>query len=211
MIVVIGMSIILNAYLFTINFQIQSHNNDLIREREALKAEVATVVTERDEALQNLEPYIGINNALSAEIEAIQQERENLKAEIDGLVTERDEATQENIQLNTELNSKLDELERLSASCVMAVGITAEDFRNSNPNSLEVSGYLINAGVNTVYNANIKVVAYDALGNLVINTTGLKNGYYIQARNYRQFIAVINYDGEPISSWTATPEWTETP
>ena len=216
-----------NVYLVTINVQVQNQKNALIFEkdslsielasligerdalasekdaliveRDSLKNEVETLIIERDVARAEVESYIGLNRALIDDNNAMTVERNDLKAEINNLIGERDDA-------RATVSSLLAELNVLREPNVKTIGLEAWEDRTFTPDRLHIRCLLINVGGSPATNVKLEVVAYDAIGALVINATaheeiGLFPGTHLNVDTY------VNYEGQPLSGWKITTVW----
>lgn len=234
LVAVMAVSVVVNVFLVVTNFQAQNQFTDLnstyealvierdalnreiaglvyekdalnldlasvTTERDSLKSEVALLVTERDQARADVETCSGVNNITIAENEALKYERDSLKAEIGALIIERDEAVAEVSNLLSELNS-------LREPNIKTIDMQSYDARQYTPDRLFVSGLLVNVGGGCAYNLTLKVVAYDVLGTLVINTTAYET-YWLNPASYLHVDTYVNYEGQPLSEWTITAVW----
>ena len=128
---------------------------------------------------------------------------------ISSLNTQIQTLTSQKNQTQTWLNGNVTSLNNLKAPKLIAVNLQTDDIRPSNGTPyLHVYGEVCNVGTNSAYNSKLHVLATQS-GGVAIDTY-IEFGT-IAGESWRIVNIVPTYDGDPLTAYITSLEWTATP
>lgn len=203
LVTIIGVSVSVNIFLGITNFQDQNQINDLKTEREALKTEISTLITERDNARAEAESLMGQNNVVVASNSALLTERDTLKGEVYSLNNQKDDA----VSCVEDLNG---EIEQLRAGRVMSKLGLYDNRDNAMQPYIHVYGFVWNVGTEAVFDCKIHVVGKQ--GDVVAVDTyielGTLTGYVINPQtSIEEIDERVYYTGSKLTDTRVTIEY----
>lgn len=163
-----------------------------------------TIIAERDH-LQvwldgNITYYNSLIGSLNSQITSLQNQISSLNSQVSSLNAQIEDLQDRIASLQSEINT-------LEAPKLIKVNLRANDSRPwiGTP-YLHVYGEICNVGTNTAYNCKLHVVAYQSGGVVALNT--YINLGTIYGESWKSVDSNIYYNGDALTSWTITPEWT---
>jgi TolA-binding protein len=148
----------------------------------------------------NITYYKSQIDSKNSEIANLQNQISNLNSQINSLKAQIANLQNQIVDLQNQINS-------LKAPKLIKVDLRAEDNRPwlQTP-YLHVYGYVCNVGTNTAYNSKIHVIAYQSGGVVAINTDIILGTIY--GESWKSVDANLYYQGNALTGWTLTLEWT---
>lgn len=172
-------------------------------------ASYAAIINSKDKTHQD---YVSTHSHTDAEYNSLDASYNGYMGTHTHSDSEYDTYVADHHHTNEEFNSAL------TAPRLVTVNMTGDDngplsYDPLSPlyttSAFHVYGYVLNAGPNAAYNAEIHVVAYQLGGGKAIDTYITLNT--MRGDSWTRVDSNFFYNGDSLISWTITPQWTTTP